>query len=290
MKYAFIEEQRTQHTVRRMCRLLSVSSAGYYEWRDRPESDRARVDETLTQSILRVHAKSRRTYGRPRIHAELRCEGIRVSPKRVRRLMKKAGITGVRPRPFRRTTDSNHSFPIAANVVARNFDVTAIASKNRIWAGDITYVPTREGWLYLAVVLDLVSRRVIGWSMSSTIDTELVLGAMKAAIASRKPAAGTIFHSDRGSQYASNDFRDLLKHFRFVQSMSRKGNCWDNSVSESFFGSLKGDLGDPVFESRAIARAKIFEYIEVWYNRERRHSTLGYLSPENYESTLPTAA
>jgi putative transposase len=290
VKYAFIEAQRTHHTVRRMCRLLEVSAAGYYEWRDRPKSARARIDETLTEAIVRVHAKSRQTYGRPRIHAELRCEGTRVSPKRVRRLMKSAGITGVRPRPFRRTTDSKHTFPIAENVVARNFDIKAIAKKNRIWAGDITYVPTREGWLYLAVVLDLVSRRVIGWSMSSTIDTGLVVDAMRAAIVSRKPLAGTVFHSDRGSQYASNDFRDLLKQAGFVQSMSRKGNCWDNSVSESFFGSLKGDLGDPVYESRAAARAKIFEYIEVWYNRERRHSTLGYLSPEDYESQLPIAA
>jgi transposase InsO family protein len=204
--------------------------------------------------------------------------------------MKRVGITGVRPRPFRRTTDSNHAFPIAENVVARNFDIKTIGNKNRIWAGDIIYVPIREGWLYLAVVLDLFSRRVIGWSMSSTIDTELVVGAMKAAIDSRRPSAGTIFHSDRGSQYASNDFRDLLKTFGFVQSMSRKGNCWDNAVSESFFGSLKSDLGDPVYESRAVARAQIFGYTEVCYNRERRHSTLGYLGPEDYGSQLPTAA
>jgi transposase InsO family protein len=204
--------------------------------------------------------------------------------------MRKAGISGVQRRAFRRTTDSDHSLPIAENVVARKFDVEAIAGKNRIWAGDITYIPTREGWLYLAIVLDLVSRRVIGWSMNSTIDTELVVSAMRAAIVSRKPPTGTIFHSDRGSQYASNDFRKLLNQFGFVQSMSRKGNCWDNAVSESFFGSLKADLGDPVYETREIARAKIFEYIEVWYNRERRHSTLGYRSPEDYESTLPTAA
>ena len=289
MKYAFIEEQRTHHEVRRLCRMLSVSPAGYYEWRGRPLSSRAKTDEALRVEIERVHAKSRKTYGRPRIHAELRAKGTQVSPKRVQRIMKTAGIEGIRRRPFRRTTDSNHDLPIAPNLLDRKFDVVAIGDKNRVWAGDITYVQTREGWLYLAVVLDLWSRRVIGWSMSPKIDTNLVASAMRAAITSRKPTPGTIFHSDRGSQYASTVFRNLLKHYGIVQSMSRKGNCWDNAPSESFFGSMKSELGDPIFEDRTSARALLFEYIEIFYNRERRHSTLGYLSPEQYESQLPIA-
>ncbi len=290
MKYAFIEEQRTQHSVRRMCKLLSVSPAGYYEWRGRPPSPRALVDATIAANIKRVHAESRRTYGRPRIHAELAAQGLRIGQKRVGRLMKKAGIAGIRPRRFRKTTDSGHALPIAENVLARQFDVIEIAEKNRVWAGDITYLPTREGWLYLAVVLDLVSRRVIGWSMQSTMERTLVIDALKSAIKSRRTTQGTLFHSDRGSQYASEDFRTVLTAHGMKASMSRKAECWDNAVVESFFGTMKTELGDPIWESRAIARAVIFDYIEIWYNRKRRHSTLGYVSPEQYESTLPIAA
>ncbi len=290
MRYAFIEEQRTQHCVRRMCNLLNVSPAGYYEWRGRPLSARAIADTQIRASIERVHADSRRTYGRPRIHAKLSAEGQHVGAKRVRRLMKAAGIAGIQPRRFRKTTDSAHALPIANNVLARSFNVTQIAHTNSVWAGDITYVPTREGWLYLAVVLDLASRRVIGWSMDTTLERKLVITALRSAIANRRPKPGTIFHSDRGSQYASEDFTEVLAAHRLVQSMSRKGDCWDNAVVESFFGSMKTELGDPIFESRAVARASIFEYIAVWYNRKRLHSTLGYVSPEQYESSLPKAA
>ena len=290
MRYAFIEEQRTQHCVRRMCTLLSVSPAGYYEWRGRPLSARAMVDEELRSAIVRVHADSRRTYGRPRIHAKLCAEGQHVGAKRVRRLMKAAGIAGIRPRRFRRTTDSAHALPIASNVLARSFDVMQIAQTNTAWAGDITYLPTREGWLYLAVVLDLVSRRVIGWSMDTTMERKLVVTALRSAITNRRPKSGTLFHSDRGSQYASEEFAALLATHGMIPSMSRTGNCWDNAVVESFFGSMKTELGDPIFESRAAARAVVFEYIEVWYNRKRLHSTLGYVSPEQYESSLPKAA
>lgn len=183
-----------------------------------------------------------------------------------------------------------HELPIAQNILDRKFDVEAIGDKNRVWAGDITYVQTRQGWLYLAMVIDLGSRRIVGWSMGTKIDTNLVLTAMRAAITSRKPMTGIIFHSDRGSQYASIAFRNLLKSYGIVQSMSRKGNCWDNAPSESFFGSMKSELGDPVFEDRETARAILFEYIEIWYNRKRRHSSLSYLSPEQYESQLPIAA
>ncbi len=188
------------------------------------------------------------------------------------------------------TTDSGHDLPIAENALARKFDVVEIAKTNRVWAGDITYIPTREGWLYLAVVLDLVSRRVIGWSMQTTMERTIVIDAVQAAIKSRRDTNGTLFHSDRGSQYASEDFRGVLRANGLKPSMSRKAECWDNAVVESFFGTMKTELGDPVWETRAIARAAIFDYIEIWYNRKRRHSTLGYVSPEQYESMLPIAA
>jgi transposase InsO family protein len=204
--------------------------------------------------------------------------------------MKMSGIAGVQRRAFRKTTDSNHDLPIAPNELARKFDVSEIGAPNRIWAGDITYLPTREGWLYLAVVLDLVSRRVIGWSMQTTMERSLVIDAITAAIRSRRLTNNVLFHSDRGSQYASEDFREVLKSHGIRASMSRKAECWDNAVVESFFGTMKTELGDPIWEDRATARAAVFEYIEVWYNRRRRHSTLGYLSPEQYESMLPIAA
>ncbi len=288
MRFAFIEEQRTQHCVRRMCHLLEVSRAGYYEWRSRLPSTRALADDELRDRVLQAHAKSRKTYGRPRIHAELKEQGVRIGAKRVARLMKSSGITGLSRRRSCKTTDSKHSLPIAANVLDRAFDV---AERDRVWVGDITYIPTREGWLYLAVVVDLGSRRVIGWSMKETMQRDLVIDALQAALRDRRPVFGTaMFHSDRGVQYASTEFRAVLDDSGIVQSMSRKGNCWDNAVAESFFASLKGELGDPIFESRRAARAAIFDYIEIWYNRLRRHSAIGYLSPAQYESRLPIAA
>jgi putative transposase len=290
VKYPFIEEQRTQHDIRRLCRLLEVSPAGYYEWRARLPSDRAKVDAELRPLILDAYRQSRKTYGRPRIHAELTAQGKQIGEKRVGRLMKELGIEGVRRRRFRKTTDSNHAFPIAENILARHFEVMEIGGKDRAWAGDITYLPTREGWLYLAVVLDLASRRVVGWSMSASLHRDIVLDALLAAINDRKPKEGILFHSDRGCQYASGEFRELLERYGIRASMSGKGECWDNAVVESFFGSMKTELGDPVWENRRSAQAAIFEYIEVWYNRQRRHSTLGYLSPEQYESKLPIAA
>ena len=290
MKYAFIEEQRTQHSIRRMCFLLDVSAAGYYESRKRLESARTRANAELTRAICAVHSESRGTYGRFRVHAELADRGCPVGVNRIGRLMKAAKIAGISPRRFRKTTDSDHALQIAENVVARTFDVDVIGAKNRIWAGDITYLQTREGWLYLAVVIDLASRRVIGWSMDSRIDRALVIRAVRAAIKVRRPGAGTIFHSDRGSQYASNEFRAVLRANGLQQSMSGKGECWDNAVVESFFGTMKTELRDPIWVSREAARAAIFDYIVTWYNRKRRHSTLGYLSPEQYESKLPNVA
>ncbi len=290
MRYAFIEEQRTQHSVRRMCRLLAVSPAGYYEWRGRGPSARSVANEGLREAIVRTHQESRGTYGRLRVRKALRDSGVDVGVHRVGRLMKSAGIAGISPRRFRKTTDSNHALPIAENVLGRNFDIDVIGGPNRVWAGDITYLPTREGWLYLAVVLDLFSRRVVGWSMKATMDRSLVIDALMAAIHHRKPAAGLLYHSDRGSQYASDDFRASLAANGIQQSMSGKGECWDNAVVESFFGTMKTELGDPIWATRADARDAVFDYIETWYNRKRLHSTLGHVSPETYESLLPIAA
>ena len=290
MRYAFIEEQRTLHSVRRMCELLEVSPAGYYEWRGRPPSIRVVANQTLRERVIQAHLDSRRTYGRPRIHAELSAQGVAVGINRIGRLMKAAGIEGIRPRRFRKTTDSTHALPIAENVLNRNFDILKVGDVNRVWAGDTTYLPTREGWLYLAVVIDLASRRVIGWSMSTTMHRNLVIEALQSAVRKRRSTSGTLFHSDRGSQYASDEFRNMLKARGLRASMSRKAECWDNACVESFFGSMKRELGDPIWETRAIARALVFDYIEVWYNRRRRHSTLGYVSPEEYESSLPIAA
>jgi transposase InsO family protein len=204
--------------------------------------------------------------------------------------MKAAGIAGKSPRRFRKTTDSNHSFPIADNRLDRKFAIKDVEAPNRVWAGDITYISTREGWLYLAIVIDLYSRKVIGWSISSTMQRTLVLDALQAAIKARRPCGPILFHSDRGSQYASTDFRAELKKHGFIASMSGKGECWDNAVVESFFGSLKSELDDPVWDSKEHAKSAIFEYIEIWYNLRRRHSTLGYVSPEQFESQLPIAA
>jgi putative transposase len=290
VKYAFIDGQRTQHPVRRLCELLEVSSAGYYEWRGRPCSFRSTQDERLRAEIVRVHAASRKTYGRPRIHAELREQGLKVGAKRIARLMKTSGIHGVRPRRFVRTTDSKHPHPIAENILARTFDPNVIGGVNRVWAGDITYLPTREGWLYLAVVLDLGSRRVVGWSMESTMHDDLVIAALDAALRQRRPQDEVLFHSDRGSQYASHDFRATANRHNIRLSMSGKGDCWDNAVVESFFGTLKTELGDPVWPTRDAARSAVFNYIETWYNLRRRHSALGYVSPNQYESLLPIAA
>ncbi len=290
MKYAFIEEQRTQHRVQRLCRVLGVSRAGFYEWRDRHPSLRAQADADLQATIVQLHTESRGTYGRPRVHAKLAASGVHVGRKRVGRLMKTAGIAGIQPRRFSKTTNSAHDLPIALNLLDRKFGIAEIGGTNRAWAGDVTYIPTREGWLYLAVVLDLFSRRVIGWSMKTTMQYELVGDALRTAIQSRRPPRGTIFHSDRGSQYASEGYRTLLAEHGLKASMSRKGDCWDNAPVESFFGTLKTELRDPIWETRAAARAAIFEYIEVWYNRRRLHSTIGYVSPEQYESSLPIAA
>lgn len=264
-----------------MCSALRVSRSGFYAWRRRQPSKRAREDARLAAEIRTVHQQARGTYGSPRVHFELQQRAFQVGRHRVARLMREQGLTARFKRRFRRTTDSKHNDPIAANRLNRQFDVEG---PDRVWATDITYLWTDQGWLYLAVVLDLYSRRVVGWSMAEHLRSELVLGALEMALGQRAPRDGLLHHSDRGCQYASSAYREALSQADIVCSMSRKGDCWDNAVVESFFGTLKSELVHRRrFATRLAARTAVFEYIEVFYNRQRRHSYLGYLSPAEYE-------
>jgi putative transposase len=279
-----------------MCKVLNLARSGYYAWCKRKTSPRTQENEILSDQIKQIHQTSRQSYGSPRIHAALVAKGFQVGRKRVVRLMSKLGI-GARPkRKFKATTDSEHDSPIAKNVLDRDFTT---AEPDRAWVADMTYIWTTEGWLYLAVIIDLFSRRVVGWSMADHMRTELVLTALEAALGQRVPSqqTGLVFHSDRGSQYASADYQAALLKGDITCSMSRRANCWDNAVAESFFGTLKIELIYPrIFSTKAIARTVIAEWIEVFYNRQRIHSTIGYLSPvqfeEDYWSTLdhPMAA
>ncbi len=294
MKYACIVRHLGEFQVRLMCRVLSVSHSGFYAYQHRQKTEerslRQRVDEGLVAKIELIRNKNRnfRTYGSPRIHRELRAIGIGVGEKRVARVMRESGIRAKVSRKFCVTTDSSHGDPVAPNLLGRRFSIEEISSPNRVWASDITYIPTGEGWLYLAVVLDLVSRRVVGWSMRHTLEKSLVIDALRSALAYRNPSPDVLrqlmHHSDRGCQYACGDHRELLAEHGIECSMSRKGDCWDNAVAESFFATLKKELvhGEN-WKTREKARAALFEYIELWYNRERRHSSLGYLSPAEYE-------
>jgi transposase InsO family protein len=274
-----------------MAEVLDVSPSGYYAWRKRPPSERAIADERLLLNIRMAHAKSDGDYGAPRVQRELQDEGIHVGTKRVARLMRQDGLQGRAPRRRRvTTTDSAHDHPIAPNLLNRQFDVNGVAL-NQVWVSDITYVPTQEGWLYLAAVLDLASRRCIGWAMRDTLDAELAVSALENAITTRRPRRGLIHHSDRGSQYACAEYRAVLEAHGMRASMSRKGNCWDNAVAESFFATLELELiMKHRWATRDDARRAIFRYIEGWYNRERRHSTLDYVSPAQYEEQLRNAA
>jgi transposase InsO family protein len=291
MRYAVITRHRDEFTVRLMCRVLEVSPAGYYASRQRPSSWHALIDEVLMARVRIIHAESGESYGAPRVHQELQAEGLPASPKRVARLMREEGLVA-RPRkvPRVRTTDSNHDDPIAPNLLARQFDVNGVAV-DRVWVADITYIPTREGFLYLAIVLDLGSRRCVGWAMRETMEVELALSALRMAREARHPAPGLIHHSDRGSQYASGAYRDELAAHGMVASMSAKGDCYDNAVAESFFSTLEFELlMKHDWHSKEEARRGIFRYIETWYNRKRRHSTLGYVSPAEYEQQLQEQA
>jgi len=284
MRFAFIAVHTPEFHVTTMCRVLQVKKAGYYAWVSRAPSRHAEDDAQLAEAITIIYKKTRRRYGSPRVHEELKAQGHSHSEKRVARIMQEEGLRAKTPRRFRVTTDSNHAYPIAPNALDRRFAVEAGAALDRVWIGDITYLTTREGWLYLAVVLDLASRRVIGWAMRHTLEGALTRDALTMALTSRQPAPGTLHHSDRGGQYAAGDYQDILIEHAMDCSMSRVGNCWDNAVAESFFATLKRELADDAdWATRDEARTAVFEYIEVWYNQQRRHSSLGYLSPAEFE-------
>jgi transposase InsO family protein len=279
--FAFIAVEKAHFPIRALCATLGVSRAGFYAWQERAPSVHAQTDERLGLEIAAIHGESRQRYGSPRVHAELVDRGHQTSRKRVARLMRHRGLAGRRRRRFRTTTDSRHAFPVAPNVLARQFEQEA---PDVAWVTDITYIPTGEGWLYLAVILDLYSRFVVGWAMSERITRDLTLNALDMALVRRCPPPGLVHHSDRGSQYASGDYQQVLTAAGLVGSMSRRGNCWDNAVAESFFATVKVELvHDATWATRAAARAELFEYIEVFYNGQRRHSSLGYLSPRAFE-------
>jgi len=283
VKYAWIKEQSDLFSVARMCRQLGVSRTGYCQWRTRPPSERSMANAALDAQVASIHAGSKRSYGRPRIVRDLLKQGTPVSHERVRNSLKRQSLRPVYKRPYRVTTDSAHNKPIASHVLNRRFDGW---QANQAWVADITYIATDEGWLYLACVMDLASRRIVGWSMNERMTAGLVCQALKSAYWRRKPPAGLIMHSDRGSQYASDSHRQLIKDYRMIQSMSRRANCWDNAAMESFFASLKKELvHDEDYATREEAKASIFEYIEAFYNRVRRHSSLGYVAPDEYERT-----
>ena len=281
MKFQFITQHQGVFPIRCMCETLEVSPSGYYAWRNRPECRRKREDRRLVLEIKAIHMENRGAYGSPRIHAELKARQMRHGKKRVARLMRENGIRAKQKKKFRATTDSNHTYPVAPNLLLRNFEADM---PDRKWLADITYIPTREGWLYLAAIMDLFSRPIVGWSMSRRMTKELVLKALAMAVEHRRPGPGLIHHSDRGSQYACGDYQQALRSHGMICSMSRKGDCWDNAPMESFFHTLKTELvHHRDYQTRNQAKADIFEYIEVFYNRSRRHSALGYMTPAQYE-------
>lgn len=281
MKYAFIEAHRARYPVPAMCELLEVSCSGYHAWRGRGPSPREQENNRLLMQIRAIHSASHGSYGSPRVHEELRDQGKVVSLNRVRRLMKKNGIAARHKRKFRATTDSRHNLPVAPNLLGQEF---VTERPDQVWLADVTYLWTDEGWLYLACVLDLYSRLVVGWAMSEHNDRQLVIAALGMAYFQRRPARGLVHHSDRGSVYCSHDYQKLLKQYGMVCSMSRKANCYDNAPIESWFKSLKVEwVHLRRFATRAQARSDAFSYIETFYNPRRRHSSLGYLSPREFE-------
>ncbi len=280
MKFACIRDHMGKYPVRMMCRLLKVSSSGFYTWLHRPESRQSKRRRLLTLFIRSIHEQSRRNYGSPRVFKDLQERKIPCGRKLVARLMRENGLKAKHRKKFRPTTDSKHSHPVAPNLLDRQFETDA---PNKVWVADITYIWTREGWLYLAVILDLYGRRVVGWALRRRMSQELALEALRRAIALRNPGPGLIHHSDRGSQYASRAYQKLLRSRGILCSMSRKGNCWDNAVAESFFRSLKTEGLDLPLTTREEANRCLFDYIEVFYNRKRLHSFLGYVSPADFE-------
>lgn len=290
MRFTFIQAHARIFHITAMCRVLEVSKAGYYAWRARPLCDRVRDDRVLTAKIREIQKEVRGRYGSPRTFQELKALGFKCGEHKVARLMRNAGIRAKSARKFRVTTQSEHAHSVAPNVLNRNFSIEQNTKPDRAWAADITYIPTKEGWLYLAVVIDLATRRVVGWSVRTWLDQELAISALKMALMHRGARSG-LHHSDRGVQYASSGYQRLLKQAGFKASMSRKGDCWDNAVVESFFATLTKELlVDGVFESRAQASRELFEFIEIWYNRRRRHSSLGYRTPAEFEASLAKAS
>jgi putative transposase len=288
VKFAFIAAKEVAFAVATMCRALGVSPSGYYAWRSRPAPARVAEDVRLAAAVVAAHKTSRGIYGSPRVHRELRAQGVHVGRKRVERLMHESGLRGRCKRRFVRTTDSRHDDPIAPNVLERCFETEA---PNKTWVGDVTYIATAEGWLYLAVLLDLFSRRIVGWATSDTNDRELALAALDQAVAERRPPGGLVQHTDRGSPYASADYRAALARCGIVASMSRTGDCYDNAVAESFFASLKAEWVDHQdYATRAAARASLADFIDRFYNPARRHSHLNYVSPIEFELRARLAA
>jgi transposase InsO family protein len=284
VKFAFIKERLQDMPAEVACDVLEVSRSGYYAWLDRPQSGQGRRRRELAAKIQAVHADNRGVYGSPRVHKALKASGQSVSENTVAKVMRLQGLRAKAKRKFvPRTTDSAHGRPVAPNVLDRQFTA---AEPNRKWAGDITYIPTDEGWLYLAGVIDLHSRRIVGWSMGDHMQTDLVADALSMALARRQPGAGLLHHSDRGVQYASDAYQSMLLDHGIQGSMSGKGDCWDNAVMESFWATLKTELvHQEHYATREQARQSIFEYIEVFYNRKRLHSSLGYVSPETFEAS-----
>ena len=281
MKYRFISANREIFRVGRMCNVLSVSRSSYYAWLKRPESSRKKENRKFAAKIKVIHGQYRKVYGSPRIHKELKDQGVPCGQNRVARVMKQEGIRAIVPRKFKATTDSKHNLPVAPNLLKQDFDVK---EPNKVWLADITYIFTAEGWLYLASIMDLGSRRIKGWSMNNRINKELTLDALKMAICNNPETKGIIHHSDRGSQYASREYQKLLKDNALICSMSRKGNCWDNAPMESFFHTIKTEwVYGFKYKTRQEAKVSLFDYIEIFYNRQRRHSGIQYMTPCQYE-------
>jgi putative transposase len=281
MKYAFIDEHRYEFPVELMCSVLRVSKSGYFDWCKRDHSRREAHRNGLVVKIAKIHQGSRNTYGSPRVYKVLKGMGEKCSKTTVERLMRENEIRAKMKKKFKSTTDSNHSLPVAKNVVARKFEATA---PNKLWCTDITYLWTSEGWLYLAAIIDVFTRKIVGWAMNERMTQSLVLNALEMAVEQQRPGRGLVHHSDQGSQYAATDYQRRLSRHGMVPSMSRRGQCWDNALMESFFHTLKTEhVYHEIFATRKAAKSSVFEWIEVFYNRQRIHSALGFVSPECYE-------
>lgn len=284
MKYQFIDSWRAVYDVRRSCRVLGVSSSGYYAWRTRYASARDCANHRLLDEVRTAHMRSRQTYGSPRVTRDLCASGIVCGKNRIARLMHIHGIVAKTKRRFKVTTQSHHTLPVAENLVRQEF---VASTPNRLWTSDITYLWTTEGWVYLAVVLDVFSRMIVGWAMSARLTSSLVVDALQQAVDHRRPGTGLVFHSDRGSQYASHEVQTTLHHHGFSPSMGSTGSCYDNAITESFFHTLKTEhVYHTQFKTRDDARLQLFDYIEIFYNRQRRHSSINYLSPVAFEHSL----